>query len=217
MIADPSENGYNVFENIPFEENARKPLKATDQNAKTDITDAISANEQKLKEDSDCDKLDDDDEDGDGDCGSDLFEFEESEAPLVPLYKLKEEGAVKWVLLSDLCNVLKVKSKDTLLKQVRGRRGVAVADVDFNILLFLSMQLSPSGGSPTTAMQKDLLRELRMPEFLERATCLQLLCAGEKLNIRSSKVTLVKYNESVRKMLGANTVVMSLKTHEERG
>lgn len=52
------------------------------------------------------------------DNDSDLFEIEESEAPLVPLYHLRDEGMHKWVLLSDLCYVLKVKSKDTLLKQV---------------------------------------------------------------------------------------------------
>lgn len=52
------------------------------------------------------------------DNDSDLFEIEESEAPLVPLYHLRDEGLHKWVLLSDLCYVLKVKSKDALLKQV---------------------------------------------------------------------------------------------------
>lgn len=51
--------------------------------------------------------------------GGDVFEIEESESPLPPLYLLRDEGAEKWVLLSDLCTLLKVKSKDTLLKQVR--------------------------------------------------------------------------------------------------
>lgn len=59
------------------------------------------------------------------DIGSDMeesldeiFEFEESEAPLPPLYLLRDEGQDKWVLLSDLCHLLKVKSKDAVLKQV---------------------------------------------------------------------------------------------------
>jgi hypothetical protein len=52
------------------------------------------------------------------DCGTDIFEFEESEAPLPPIYLLKDEGLDKWVLLSDLCSLLKVKSKDAVLKQV---------------------------------------------------------------------------------------------------
>lgn len=55
----------------------------------------------------------------DDDSDADFFEIEESQAPHVPLYHLRDEGAVKWALLSDLCYMLKVKSKDTLLKQVR--------------------------------------------------------------------------------------------------
>lgn len=54
----------------------------------------------------------------DDDSDADFFEIEESQAPHVPLYHLRDEGPVKWALLSDLCYMLKVKSKDTLLKQV---------------------------------------------------------------------------------------------------
>lgn len=54
-----------------------------------------------------------------GDSDAELFEIEESDTPLIPLYHLRDEGtAQKWVLLSDLCYLLKVKSKDTLLKLV---------------------------------------------------------------------------------------------------
>lgn len=53
-----------------------------------------------------------------GDSDSELFEIEESDTPLIPLYQLRDEGATKWVLLSDLCYLLKVKSKDTLIKLV---------------------------------------------------------------------------------------------------
>ncbi|XP_055689773.1 nascent polypeptide-associated complex subunit alpha, muscle-specific form [Lutzomyia longipalpis] len=113
-----------------------------------------------------------------------LFEMEESDMPLPPLYLLRDEGADKWVLLSDLCNLLKVKSRDTLLKQIH------------------------PGGLP--AGHKDLVRELRTGDFLQKATCLQLLCAGEKLNIRSSKVVLIKYNESVQALLGVQTLLMRL-------
>lgn len=71
------------------------------------------------------------------------------------------------------------------------------------------MQICPS--SPTSSdSNKELLRELKMCDFLERATCLQLLCAGEKLNINSSKVVLVKYNDSVKNLLGVKTVLMRL-------
>lgn len=78
------------------------------------------------------------------------------------------------------------------------------------IVILFEKQLCP-GSSPSSSInQKDLLRELKMSEFLEKAICLQLLCAGEKLNIRSSKVTLVKYNDNVRGLLGVKTLTMRL-------
>jgi hypothetical protein len=52
------------------------------------------------------------------DSNTENFEIEESESPLPPIYLLKDEGQEKWVLLSDLCTLLKVKSKDAVLKQV---------------------------------------------------------------------------------------------------
>lgn len=54
----------------------------------------------------------------DDDSNQEMFEIEEAEFPHVPLYHLRDEGTVKWALLGDLCNLLKVKSKDTLLKMV---------------------------------------------------------------------------------------------------
>ncbi|XP_030371604.1 uncharacterized protein LOC115621909 [Scaptodrosophila lebanonensis] len=114
----------------------------------------------------------------------DIFEFEEADVLLPPLYLLKDEGSDKWVLLNDLCNLLKVKSKDTLLNKIY-----------------------PNSNSLATA-QKQLLREFKMSDFLEKATCLQLLCAGEKLNMGASKVVLIKYNESVRNLLGVKTILM---------
>lgn len=53
------------------------------------------------------------------DSDNDIFELEESEKPLPPVYLLKDEGSEKWVLLTDLCSLLKVKSKEAVLKQVR--------------------------------------------------------------------------------------------------
>lgn len=61
---------------------------------------------------------------------------------------------------------------------------------------------------PPSTVNKEILRELKTTDFLEKAICLQLLCAGEKLNIRSSKVVLVKYNENVRNVLGVKTISM---------
>lgn len=54
----------------------------------------------------------------DDDSDGDLFEIEEAETPHVPLYHLRDEGTIKWALLTDLCYILKIKSKDSLLKQV---------------------------------------------------------------------------------------------------
>lgn len=70
------------------------------------------------------------------DSDGELFEIEESEAPHVPLYHLRDEGAVKWALLTDLCLMLKVKSKDTLLKQVRALIPATSADLFCNAYLF---------------------------------------------------------------------------------
>uniref|UniRef100_A0A1I8MLB3 Uncharacterized protein n=1 Tax=Musca domestica TaxID=7370 RepID=A0A1I8MLB3_MUSDO len=119
------------------------------------------------------------------DSDGEMFEFEEADILLPPLYLLKDEGTTdKWVLLSDLCNLLKVKSKDTLLNKIY-----------------------PQSSSAASA-HKSLMRELKMSDFLEKATCLQLLCAGEKLNICASKVVLIKYNENVRNLLGVKTILM---------
>lgn len=64
------------------------------------------------------DNDEDDNDNDDDDENGELFEFEEADVPHVPLYHLRDEGSVKWALLNDLCYLLKVKSKDTLLKQV---------------------------------------------------------------------------------------------------
>lgn len=76
----------------------------------------ISIQEIKHKEDYD-DMMMDDMNNLESD--SEFLDIEESEAPLPPLYLLKDEGSEKWILLTDLCNLLKVKSKDAVLKQVK--------------------------------------------------------------------------------------------------
>ncbi|KAM7355302.1 uncharacterized protein ACRADG_001422 isoform 1-T3 [Cochliomyia hominivorax] len=124
------------------------------------------------------------------DSDGEMFEFEEADVLLPPLYLLKDEGTQdKWVLLNDLCNLLKVKSKDTLLNKI------------------YPSTTSSSSASAASA-HKSHMRELKMSDFLEKATCLQLLCAGEKLNICASKVVLIKYNENVRNLLGVKTILM---------
>ncbi|KAI8117239.1 hypothetical protein FF38_03459 [Lucilia cuprina] len=124
------------------------------------------------------------------DSDGEMFEFEEADVLLPPLYLLKDEGTQdKWVLLNDLCNLLKVKSKDTLLNKIYPSN-------------------SSSSAASVASAHKSLMRELKMSDFLEKATCLQLLCAGEKINICASKVVLIKYNENVRNLLGVKTILM---------
>lgn len=70
----------------------------------------------------------------------------------------------------------------------------------------------PESNGSVSVRHNDVIRELKMQDFLDRAVCLQLLCAGEKINIRGSKVILVKYNENVRKLLGVESVAMRMWT-----
>lgn len=100
-----------------------KKIKKLPAIAKTDSPMIIKAhtteviqklNEIKHKEDYD-DMMAD--ENVESDC--EFLEVEESEAPLPPLYLLKDEGTDKWMLLTDLCTLLKVKSRDSVLKQVK--------------------------------------------------------------------------------------------------
>lgn len=121
-------------------------------------------------------------EEGSDDGDGELFEFEECETVLPPVYFLNDEGTEKWCMLTDLQNLLKFKSKETLLKQI----------------------------CPPNGKKEELVREFKMNEFLQKATCLQLLCSGEKLNIRASKVSLIKYTDSVRNLLGVQKLVMRL-------
>lgn len=115
------------------------------------------------------------------DDGDEIFEVEECETPLPPVYFL-EDPSDKWCMLTDLQNLLKFKSKETLLKQI----------------------------CPPDGKKEELVREYKMNDFLQKATCLQLLCSGEKLNIRASKVSLIKYTEPLKNLLGVHTVVMRL-------
>lgn len=72
---------------------------------------------------------------------------------------------------------------------------------------FPSFQICPA--SPPS-LNKELIRELKMSDFLDKAVCLQLFCSGEKLNVRASKVSLVRYNDNVRNLLGVQTIRMNL-------
>lgn len=110
-------------------------------------------------------------------------------APLPPLYRLRPHSPATstetpdtglWCLLQDLASLLQVKSRDALLKQIH------------------------CGAGPP----RDSLKELRMQEFLDRAQCQQLMAAGEKINIRASKIALVRYTEKVKQLLNMETVTV---------
>ncbi|EDV98015.1 uncharacterized protein LOC6558026 [Drosophila grimshawi] len=175
-------NDINVEQNVTGVVNGKNEVKQEPQDDDENMN--IENNEM-----NDDDHIENDDSDvGEtlsDELNSDIFKFEEADVPLPPLYLLKDEGSDKWVLLNDLCNLLKVKSKDTLLNKI-----------------------CPNGNTLATT-HKQLLREFKIDDFLEQATCLQLLCAGEKLNMfSSSKVMLIRYNESVKNLLGVKTILM---------
>ncbi|CAH0552561.1 unnamed protein product [Brassicogethes aeneus] len=117
----------------------------------------------------------------------DEIEFEMSEILLPNLYTLRgEPSGDRWILLQDLSTLLKIKSRDALLKQIY-----------------------PSSSSSSQVNVKSVLRELKMTDFLEQAHCCQFLNAGEKINTRASKIALVKYTEKVKELLNVDTVIIT--------
>lgn len=114
-------------------------------------------------------------------------EFEISESLLPNLYTLRGESLTdRWILLQDLSNLLKIKSRDALLRQI-----------------------CPPSTSSANVNYKSVLRELKMTDFLEQAHCCQFLNASEKINTRASKIALVKYTDKVRELLNVETVVIT--------
>ncbi|XP_026492772.2 uncharacterized protein LOC113398321 [Vanessa tameamea] len=114
-----------------------------------------------------------------------MIEIQCTDTPLPPFYSLRtatgQPADGLWCLLQDITNILQIKSKESLLKQIHC-----------------------GSGSP-----KELLREIRTQEFLERAQCHQLLCAGEKVNVRASKVSLIRVTDKLRQLLKIETVLVS--------
>lgn len=121
--------GYDVFEDIPGVENSsKKSAHDSDNVSSTSPTRSDRPPKRKalLRQRSRQKDFVGSNTDPNGklsgkctDSDSELFEIEESDAPLIPSYQIRDEGASKWVLLSDLCYLLKIKSKDTLMKLVR--------------------------------------------------------------------------------------------------
>ncbi|XP_017861404.1 PREDICTED: uncharacterized protein LOC108612869 [Drosophila arizonae] len=183
-------NNINVEQNVTSVVNDKNEVKQEPQyvdnlNINSDVKGNGIVDDRNDQADDEQEYNDDDRDALSDELNGDIFKFEEADVPLPPLYLLKDEGSDKWVLLNDLCNLLKVKSKDTLLNKI-----------------------CPNGNSQASN-QKQLLREFKIDDFLKQATCLQLLCAGEKLNMfSSSKVVLIRYNDSVKNLLGVKTILM---------
>lgn len=116
----------------------------------------------------------------------DDIEMEVSDVNLPVLYSLANDPD-KWVLLQDLTAALRVKSRDALLRQVNPK--------------------APSG--PPAVAHRNVMRELKLPDFLEQSRCCHLLSGGERINVRASKVTLIKYNDKVKSLLNVERVVIS--------
>lgn len=111
------------------------------------------------------------------------IEMEISEVPLPNLYILCDESPnEQWVLMQDLSTILKIKSRDTLLRQINT--------------------------NPTVNSAKGLIRELKFSEFLEKAHCCHLLGGNEKINARSTKIALVKYTDKVKKLLSVEKFIV---------
>lgn len=116
------------------------------------------------------------------------IEMEVSDVNLPVLFSLTNDSD-KWVLLQDLMAALRIKSRDALLRQVNPKAHT---------------------GPPAIA-HRDVMRELKLPDFLEQSRCCHLLSGGEKINVRGSKVTLIKYNERVKSLLNVEKVLISLR------
>ncbi|EFN76067.1 BCoR-like protein 1 [Harpegnathos saltator] len=118
----------------------------------------------------------------------DDVEMEVSDINLPALFTLKNDSE-KWVLLHDLMAILKVKSRDALLRQINPK----------------------AHSGPPAVAHREVMRELKLPDFLEQTRCCHLLSGGEKINVRGSKVTLIKYNDKVKSLLNVEKLLISLR------
>lgn len=118
----------------------------------------------------------------------DEIEMEVSDVSLPVLFSLTNDPD-KWVLLQDLMAALRIKSRDALLRQVNPK----------------------AHAGPPAIAHRDVMKELKLQDFLEQSRCCHLLSGGERINVRGSKVILIKYNDKVRSLLNVEKVVISLR------
>lgn len=133
------------------------------------------------------------------------IEMEISEQMLPNLYALPDCESERWVLLQDLSNILKIKSKETLLRQLNNNPSSSSASSSSG------NNSSTSGGAErgNSSSNSGDIREMKMTEFLERAKCCQFLNANEKLSTRSSKILLVRYTDKVKRLLNVEEEVIT--------
>lgn len=115
-------------------------------------------------------------------------EIEVSDINLPVLFTLNNDPD-KWVLLQDLMAILRIKSRDALLRQINPK----------------------THSGPPAIAHRDVMRELKLPDFLEQTRCCHLLSGGERINVRGSKVTLIKYNDKVKSLLNVEKVLINLR------
>lgn len=126
---------------------------------------------------------------------SEDIEIELTDVLLPNLYSIQGENPNdRWILLQDLSNILKIKSRDTLIKQITASTTPASSTLTNNT---------------NSNLHRGVIKEMKMNDFLEQAQCCQFLNTGEKINIRASKIALVKYTDRVRDLLNVEKVVIS--------
>lgn len=117
----------------------------------------------------------------------DEIEMEVSDINLPVLFSIANDPD-KWVLLQDLMAASKLKSRDALLRQI-----------------------NPKATGPPAIAHRSVMREFKLSDFLEQSRCCHLLNSGERINVRGSKVTLIKYNDKVKSLLNVERVVINLR------
>lgn len=120
----------------------------------------------------------------------DEVEMEVADINLPVLFTLSNDPD-KWVLLPDLMTALRhqVKSRDALLRQINPK-------------------VVPG---PAAQVHRDVMKELKLSDFLEQSRCCHLLSGGERINVRGSRVTLIKYNDKVKSLLNVEQVMVDLR------
>lgn len=90
--------------------------------------------------------------------------------------------------------ILQFKSRDALLRRINPK--------------------APSG--PPAIAHRNVMKELKLLDFIEQSRCCHLLSAGDKTNVSASKVTLIKYNDKLKSLLNVESVIINLSWHEEQ-